>query len=455
MNLFLLLWACLLVLGTEAHAAAVATPKRILILNSYHHGYKGSDDIVEGFTETVAKSFPDNETIIEYLDTKHYSGKEFDRKILELLRFKYQGRHFDLVFSTDDYAFDVVEQHREELFGTIPVVFCGTNSFDSSRLAGKRGIVGIDERPSFRDTLEVIFKIHPACKNVVVIRDDSLTGRLNGAEFQKAAETFRTRATFSYHAGMLLEDAVELVKHPQPDTVFVYFCSFVQNRAGDRISSGESLRLISAASQAPIYGGWEFNLGNGVVGGRLVNLHQHGAAAASMAVQILNGASPDTLPRVSPSPNQYMFDYAQMSRFRILESQLPQGSVIINKPPGFIYLHRVEILALLSGILLVALAAIFMKLLHSRQNLKVHRDALSRRNDELEDALSKVKLLEGIIPICMYCKKISNDKESWQLLETYITQHSEAQFSHGICPDCFEKMKMDVAALGQARTSTT
>jgi hypothetical protein len=58
---------------------------------------------------------------------------------------------------------------------------------------------------------------------------------------------------------------------------------------------------------------------------------------------------------------------------------------------------------------------------------------------ELEEALATVKLLEGIIPICMYCKKIRDDEESWQQMERYITEHSSAQFSHGICPECFSK----------------
>jgi DNA-binding NtrC family response regulator len=59
---------------------------------------------------------------------------------------------------------------------------------------------------------------------------------------------------------------------------------------------------------------------------------------------------------------------------------------------------------------------------------------------ELKEALSKVKQLEGIIPICSYCKKIRDDKESWQQMESYITEHSEALFSHGICPECFTRV---------------
>ena len=67
------------------------------------------------------------------------------------------------------------------------------------------------------------------------------------------------------------------------------------------------------------------------------------------------------------------------------------------------------------------------------------RDQLLRKNEELEGALARVKQLEGIIPICMYCKKIRDDQQSWQQLEAYITNHSEARFSHGMCPQCAEE----------------
>jgi sigma-B regulation protein RsbU (phosphoserine phosphatase) len=67
------------------------------------------------------------------------------------------------------------------------------------------------------------------------------------------------------------------------------------------------------------------------------------------------------------------------------------------------------------------------------------QNALSERVRELEEALSRVKQLQGLLPICSYCKKIRDDRNYWQQVEGYISEHSEAQFSHGICPECFEK----------------
>lgn len=68
------------------------------------------------------------------------------------------------------------------------------------------------------------------------------------------------------------------------------------------------------------------------------------------------------------------------------------------------------------------------------------QEALEKRVIELEEALAHIKRLQGILPICMYCHKIRNDKESWERIEKYISEHSDAVFTHGICPDCYKKV---------------
>ena len=65
---------------------------------------------------------------------------------------------------------------------------------------------------------------------------------------------------------------------------------------------------------------------------------------------------------------------------------------------------------------------------------------LATRVKELELALSKVKLLQGLLPICCYCKRIRDDQNYWRQVEVYIAEHTAAQFSHGICPACYEKV---------------
>jgi len=70
---------------------------------------------------------------------------------------------------------------------------------------------------------------------------------------------------------------------------------------------------------------------------------------------------------------------------------------------------------------------------------KIRELELRRSNTELQQALREVKVLKGLVPICASCKKIRNDQGFWQQLEEYIQQHSEAEFSHGLCTPCIKK----------------
>lgn len=66
-------------------------------------------------------------------------------------------------------------------------------------------------------------------------------------------------------------------------------------------------------------------------------------------------------------------------------------------------------------------------------------DRLENRNRELSLALSEIRKLQGILPICSFCKQIRNDEGYYEQIENYITDHSEADFSHTVCPDCAKK----------------
>jgi DNA-binding response OmpR family regulator len=72
------------------------------------------------------------------------------------------------------------------------------------------------------------------------------------------------------------------------------------------------------------------------------------------------------------------------------------------------------------------------------------QSALADRVKELEEAIANVKQLQGLLPICSYCKKIRDDGNYWHRVESYIAGHANVRFSHGICPDCTSKLKADL-----------
>jgi preprotein translocase subunit YajC len=100
--------------------------------------------------------------------------------------------------------------------------------------------------------------------------------------------------------------------------------------------------------------------------------------------------------------------------------------------------ENISVLLVLAGIFLSAFIAFFTV----RHVLKVEKALLNQRN-ELQKALSEIKTLSGLLPICASCKKIRDDKGYWNQIELYIRDHTEAEFSHGLCPICAENLYGD------------
>lgn len=69
--------------------------------------------------------------------------------------------------------------------------------------------------------------------------------------------------------------------------------------------------------------------------------------------------------------------------------------------------------------------------------------SLRSMNEKLAEALSKVKQLSGLLPICSYCKRIRSDENYWTQVDQYVMEHTDVQFSHGICPACYEVVRAD------------
>jgi hypothetical protein len=108
-------------------------------------------------------------------------------------------------------------------------------------------------------------------------------------------------------------------------------------------------------------------------------------------------------------------------------------------------------------ILIVAAIAIDLLATNARKNLELARQEIEHRKKmeeereklitSLQKALSDVKTLSGLIPICCSCKKIRDDQGYWKAVEQYIGEHTEAEFTHGICPDCIARLYPDLGPL--------
>jgi hypothetical protein len=93
----------------------------------------------------------------------------------------------------------------------------------------------------------------------------------------------------------------------------------------------------------------------------------------------------------------------------------------------------------------VLLLGVALVTLH-RARLREHKQRALELSRRVDEALGHIKVLRGMVPVCASCKKIRDDKGYWNQMETYLAEHSEMDFSHGICPDCVVKLYPDYAA---------
>lgn len=100
-----------------------------------------------------------------------------------------------------------------------------------------------------------------------------------------------------------------------------------------------------------------------------------------------------------------------------------------------------RIVALVVGVVILFLLFIQQREMNSRKKAEEEREEVIK---ELREALSEVKQLSGLLPICANCKKIRDDKGYWNQIESYISKHSEAKFSHSICVECAKELYPDL-----------
>lgn len=113
------------------------------------------------------------------------------------------------------------------------------------------------------------------------------------------------------------------------------------------------------------------------------------------------------------------------------------GDFYLFAPPDRMYIDAViSALIVSEGLLLDATLRRRAKERMMSAVLKSVNEALARERGELQESLTRIRLLSGLLPICSSCKRIRDEEGKWRALEEYISAHYEAQFTHGICPEC-------------------
>jgi len=303
--------------------------KTVLFLNSYHKGYKWSDDIYDGIKSVLNSDNVNIELQVEYMDTQRVVDNRYLQSLFETYSYKYEDRHFDLIISSDDAAFNFLRNYGDELFPNTPVVFCGVNYFEKDMLNPNSLFTGVVEGFDISDTINTALELHPNTNTIYYVDDDTTTGIAIMKEFSNVMPQYKNKINFKKLDGKNLNQIAKKASSLPEDSIILFLIYFKDNE-DNRYEYNDAISMIEKDSSVPIYGVWDFTLGHGIVGGKLTSGFYQGETAAKTALRVLNGENPFDIPVVTEKTTQYEFDYLQLKKYDIRLESLPQDSIIIN-----------------------------------------------------------------------------------------------------------------------------
>ena len=350
--------------------------KRVVILYTHRQmspiNKQWHSGIVDGIKQ-VYDGPMDIET--EYMDVVLQDDKEYFNEWSEVLRLKYSKYPPDVVIPVFFPAYAFAVMNREMFFPGCPMVFCAVPQSFAESQKSKRNITGVGAQFDNRPSMEVIKKVLPGTKKLLILSGKSrLDIWLSGVAMRQSEIAF-PEIEFKALAGLTpAEAALEFVQ-AGPDTAGLLL-SFELDNYGNRMNTTEYLHELNKVSKVPIFGCYDTILGHGILGGALISPTDFGKTTGKLAGRILNGESADDIPKDYSHTYTIAFDHEVLRKFGISESRLPAGAKVINRKPT-IWSQYGRYISTGVAALLVQSAIIVSLLLNRSKRIAAEKEAQS------------------------------------------------------------------------------
>jgi PAS domain S-box-containing protein len=346
-----------------AGTTAAAADRHVLLIYDERTSLPGLAAIDAGLVEGVTGgSLEPIEIYREALDLSRFGSTEGHRqRFADYLHGKYSTRPLDLVVAVMGPSLTFLLDHGDGLFPGTPIVFCGVDRRDLGDRTLSPRVTGVFLEREFAPTVEIALRLQPEVERVVFVAGSSEFDRRLLTQARDELAAFDDRLAITWLTDQSLPDVLARVGQLPPRTVVLYSTMF-RDEAGTAMVPHEVAARIATAANAPVYAFLDQYLGSGIVGGRLYSLETHGAEAARLALRVLGGASPASVPPRAVGSSVTAFDFRQLERWGLREDRLPAGSVVLHRPPSIWRDHRrvalgglaaIVVLGVLSALLLI------------------------------------------------------------------------------------------------------
>lgn len=364
--------------------------KHILVLNSYHRGFKWTDDTVTSFLETLESLSPEHKYAfyIEYLDWKKYPTQKNIENMYANLRYKYGSKPIDLIVATDDKALELAIDYRQEQLKNIPIVFTGVSQDNFKLLSNdQENITGVIENIDLAPTIQIAKLLKPDFNKIYTIHDFTESGIAMNKEVSSTVKSIDESLNCIALPPMAVDDIIASVKGLPNDSV-VLITTFYRDAQGLIVENSEFASLISKYSNVPVFSLYDFYLGYGVIGGAVLQGSKQGELAAKLANDYFDDKNLKSLTPVVDPKTEVIVDYNEITKYKVDINKLPKDTVILNKPLSFKESNP-EAYYLVMTVIFLLIILVLSLIYYTRRLIRTKRQ-LESQNEELHDLYEQI-----------------------------------------------------------------
>ncbi len=320
--------------GTTAVAQPPATGgTRVLLLFDEDTSLPGLAVLDQSLRATLTAGLDRVEFYRESLSLSQFGDERHERVVTQYFGEKYRERQPQLIVAVMGPTLKYLLRHGRELFPGVPIIFCGADAEDIATVQLPSTVTGLLVRRKFAPTLDLALRLHPATARVYVVGGTSPFDQHLQVRARRELQPFERRLALEYLTDLAMTDLLARVKALPPNSLVLYLSLF-RDAAGNAFVPHNAVAELAAAANAPVYVFVDQYVGLGPVGGVVYSVASHGKDAGEIALRVLRGASPATIPVVEFAGSMPLFDARQLERWRIDPARLPPEAIVQEQEPS-------------------------------------------------------------------------------------------------------------------------
>lgn len=453
-SIFLLV-ALSLLFALPLGADSRSSPLNVLILHSYNEHIPWNKAFTQGLDDYLDTRGAEFSVFREYLDVYRSGSKSMDSELVEYLRMRYSGLEIDIVVGESDEAATFVDQYQSEFAPDAATIYFASQSLEEDDM--HLSIVP-DIPYVVQSGIDYAFEQNPDARQVLIVQGNNPEAILSAQAMNQSIAVLdgvHSKVISDFTLQSLLEEINRF-----PASGIIFYTLVFEDQTGKTYSPRAFLGHIAASSKAPVYVNYSTLVGNGAVGGYVID----GEALAKNVLEAASGYALNGRFRRHYKATSEVFDWKSLKQHGIPLSRTPSSAKIINRPQGFIEENLYAAIAALAGVALLLILVIFLavyfakrnaKLLHLNLRLEQAQQALSQSNEHLNqlamhDSLTGIYNRRAAMPLMNEAMKkvqVSTARYALMLIDVDRFKAVNDQYGHKIGDEVLMILSKRVSAL--------